>query len=691
MRPPQQTLPRGPRRLRWRLGATAILLTLGSAAAAAPRATMRLPFRDAGLTAEQAAAYLLDRFAYGARPGEVARVAAMGPEVWLTHQLAGDLPELRLERELAPLQSLGMTTAETFAAYPPRALVLREARAAGVVAGRSSAAGDEDEDAGDLDRDALRAALRRYASRRGYRSPREAIGELVSAKVWRAVDAENQLREVLADFWFNHFNVSLTKNRARPFVAGFERDAIRPHVLGSFRELLGATAKHPAMLLYLDNAASTAAADASTTVTAAPRHGGMFGRRDAGGPSRLFGSRGRGGLDADDRSQRFAGRPAAKERPRGVNENYARELMELHTLGVDGGYQQQDVVDVARALTGWTVVPPRAVRPDAEARIARALRAGVGFEVEGDFLFRADAHDAGPKRVLGHALPAGRGIEDGEEVLDILAAHPSTARLVARKLAVRFVSDTPPPALVERLAQTFLATHGDLAALVRALAESPEFWAEAGHRGKIKSPFELAASALRALGAEVDDPLDTARWIARMGQQPYAYQAPTGWPDRAAQWVNSGALLNRMSFGLELAAGRIDGVRVDLARLSAGAEPASQSEALARFMPLLLPQRPSAETVRELGPILGSPELARRLAEAKASAPGDPLAAEFDEIAGEDRRSMRRRTGDDAGRGFGWSGRRDPDRPTAARTFAPPTPLEEVVGVILGSPEFQRR
>ena len=324
------------------------------------------------------------------------------------------------------------------------------------------------------------------------------------------------------------------------------------------------------------------------------------------------------------------------------------------------------------------------------------MRAGVGFEVEGDFLFRADAHDAGSKRVLGHVLPAGRGVEDGEEVLDLLAAHPSTARLIARKLATRFVSDTPPPALVERLARTFVATRGNLAALVREIAASPEFWAEAKHREKIKSPFELAASALRAVGAQVDDPFDTARWIARMGQPPYAYQAPTGWPDRAAQWVNSGALLNRMNFGLELAAGRIEGVRVDLGRLIAGGKTAAQREALELAVPMLLPERPSAETVRELGPMLGSPELAQKLAEAKAGASSEAFDAMLDEDAPH-RRSMdagggkRGRRDDGFDRGYGWLRERGGDRGPRAEALAPPTPLAEVAGLILGSPEFQRR
>ena len=227
--------------------------------------------------------------------------------------------------------------------------------------------------------------------------------------------------------------------------------------------------------------------------------------------------------------RRFDAEQKARKKPQGVNENYARELMELHTLGVDGGYTQDDVIAVARAFTGWTVYPPGPLRKNVQTRVERAMRADVGFELQGDFLFRSDTHEADTKLVVGHTLAAGRGMADGEDVLDILASHPSTARLVARKLAVRFVADETPQALVDRMAQTFIATHGDVKAVLWTLAESPEFWAPASRRQKIKSPFEVATSSLRTLGAEVTDPVDTVRWIARMGQQLYAYQAPTGW------------------------------------------------------------------------------------------------------------------------------------------------------------------
>ncbi|HEX2643829.1 MAG TPA: DUF1800 domain-containing protein, partial [Thermoanaerobaculia bacterium] len=248
-----------------------------------------------------------------------------------------------------------------------------------------------------------------------------------------------------------------------------------------------------------------------------------------------------------------------KPRSRGLNENYARELLELHTLGVDGGYTQQDVTEVARAFTGWTVLPA--------GRLGEAGRRGrLGFEVDGQFLFRADAHDAGKKVILGRSFPAGRGIEDGEAVLDLVASHPATARHLAAKLAVRFVSDQPSPALIDRLAQVYRTSGGDTRAMLAALASSPEFWKRETVGAKIKSPFEVVASALRSTGAQVEDPREALEWIAKMGQPLYAAPAPTGYPDRAEAWVNTGALLQRMNFGLELAAGRVRGVEVDADR-----------------------------------------------------------------------------------------------------------------------------
>ncbi|RMH21384.1 MAG: DUF1800 domain-containing protein, partial [Acidobacteria bacterium] len=369
--------------------------------------------------------------------------------------------------------------------------------------------------------------------------------------------------------------------------------------------------------------------------------------------------------------------PPADRRPRGLNENYARELLELHTLGVDGGYDQQDVVEVARAFTGWTLVPPRQLidrRGAQRLEQARRMR-GAGFVVGEDFLFRADAHDAGPKTVLGTKLAPGRGIEDGLQVLDLVARHPSTARHLATKLAVRFVSDQPPASLVDRLAETFTRTGGDLAAMVRTLAYSPEFWhPQEARRQKIKSPFELAASALRALDADAHHPRGVLHWIERMGQPLYAYQAPTGYPDRAEFWVNSGALLSRMNFALELGSGAIPGVRFDLLALNGGREPESLEEALEVYVPLLLPERDPRETVQRLAPVVRDPELGRKIAAADTT----PASSAYDDWE----------LPESADR----PGRRGPGRDLWAPPPPEPTgPLGHVVGVILGSPEFQRR
>jgi uncharacterized protein (DUF1800 family) len=444
--------------------------------------SVHLPWKEAGLTEREAAVHLLNRFAYGPRPGDVDAVVAMGLDRWFERQLAADLPDARLAERLQGLPALRLSAAEIARTYPSRGQAYYEARLAGALPEESEGEGE------------VRAAFLRWAERQGYRRQRELTAQLTAQKLYRAVLSENQLAEVMTDFWFNHFNVSMTDDKARSWLLSYERDAIRPHALGRVRSLLEATARHPAMLLYLDNAQSTAAEGAAS------------------------------------------------------NENYARELMELHTLGVDGGYSEEDVAEVARAFTGWTVAPPR--------------KKGSG---DGGFLFRAGRHDAGAKSVLGRRLAAGRGLEDGEEVLNLLAAHPATARHLATKLAVRFVSDRPPAALVDRLASVAQRTGGDVRALLRALAAAPEFWSRESVGAKIKSPFELAASALRATGADLQSPREVVRWVARMGQPLYACQAPTGYPDRAEAWVSTGALVNRMNFSLELASGAVDGVRLDRA------------------------------------------------------------------------------------------------------------------------------
>jgi len=648
-------------------------------------AALHLPWKEAGLTEREAAAHLLNRFAYGPRPGEVDAVVKMGLDRWFERQLAADLPDRQVDELLRRLPVLRLSADEIAETYPSPGLVFREAQEAGVIP--EGIQGKKGAD--DSERLQVREAVQRWASRQGYHPQRELIGQLMTQKLDRAVLSENQLAEVMTDFWFNHFNVSTTDNKSRPWLLSYERDAIRPHALGRVRDLLEATARHPAMLLYLDNAQSTAAAEATTTLeneirARAPRRGAGFyamGRR--GGPAA-----------GDEFSKSIAAPRRQPNRRQGLNENYARELMELHTLGVEGGYTQKDVVEVARAFTGWSLIPPRR-REQAERRLDRVQRlGGLGFERDGAFLFRADVHDAGTKTVLGKRLPAGRGIEDGEDVLDLLGVHPSTARHLATKLAVRFVSDQPPQALIDRLTAVYQQSGGDTRTLLRTIAEAPEFWSRQTLGAKIKSPFELAASAIRATGGRIESPRTTLQWISRMGQPLYAYQAPTGYPDRAAAWVNTGSLLSRMSFGLQLASGRVDGVDLDLPALHSGREPASREEALRVYAGLLMPGRALDPVLEQLGPMVADPGLAQRI---DAAAPGEETAAgsamagamdQDETIDAPPQRPGRKGLKELGGKKGRWDERSEISPP---HDLHPPTPLEQVVGVILGSPEFQRR
>lgn len=573
---------------------------------ALPAAARDLPYAKAGLSQRDAAAHLLNRFTFGPRPGDVDAVVQMGLDKWLDAQLAASLPETALDGRLSGFRTLAMTDRELATTYVNPGMVSNMAQAEGMVMKPSADSPETKKE--------YRQALLAYAKSKGFRPVRELTQELIAQKVLRAVYSENQLREVLTDFWFNHFNVSTTSNPARPHILSYERDVIRAHALGSFSELLFGTAKHPAMLHYLNNAQSVANVNATTTM------------------------------------EEMA--PVTKALPKrnkkaGLNENYAREVMELHTLGVDGGYQQKDVTEVARALTGWTVYPtgPRA------ARLLKAVEKGkaVGFVQQGDFIFRADAHDAGPKTILGRKFPAGGGVEEGEQVLRMLSQHPSTARFIARKFAARFVSDAPSPELVERLAKTFQRTHGSTRALVEALVQSPEFWSADARRAKVKSPLELVASSLRALKADIVQPRrEVFQWLEKMGQPIYAYQAPTGFPDRAQTWINSGTLLNRMNFGLVLASGQLPGVQVDLAPLAAKQEKAeAQLKAVAER---LLPGRDLKTTVKDLTPLVTDSSYVQKMNEKARAA--------------------------------------DQDSPKLTKA---PTQLAQVVGILLGSPEFQRR
>jgi hypothetical protein len=357
-------------------------------------------------------------------------------------------------------------------------------------------------------------------------------GELVQAKLLRAVYSQRQFEEVMTDFWFNHFNVFVDKGLDRFMVTSYERDVIRPHALGKFEDLLVATAKSPAMLFYLDNWLSVGP-NSAQALGLPPRPYGPYGRRYP--PQRP--------------------RPNAGKRPSGLNENYGRELLELHTLSVNGGYSQRDVTEVAKVFTGWTIDNPAQ---------------------GGSFKFDPRRHEPGDKFVLGHRIkPKGEG--EGLELLHQLATSPQTAHFISLKLAQRFVSDDPPSALVDRMAKTFLQKKGDIREVLNTLFHSPEFWEDGTYRAKVKTPLEFVASAVRATGAEVDDALPLTRQLNNMGMPLYGAQPPTGYSMKAETWISSSALLNRMNLALALTSGKIRGVRVDTAQLAGGSPLPSDS------------------------------------------------------------------------------------------------------------------
>ena len=467
--------------------------------------------------------HVLNRVAFGPRPGDVEHVRAIGVTRYIDDQLHPErLSDAGMDTRLAGLQTLRLSSREIAERFEIPQLQARKARQQ--AAAKNNVGQDQDNP----------------PNQEEQRRANQVVIELSEQKLLRAAYSERQLQEVLADFWFNHFNVDARKGAARFLLTEYERDTIRPRVFGKFRGLLEATAKSPAMLFYLDNWMS---ADPNGPHVEALGRTPGFGRA----PIRRFFS-----LPEIERMQaqqqnanapiRGAAAPGVKN---GLNENYARELMELHTLGVDGGYTQKDVTEVARAFTGWTIQNPR---------------------LGGGFRFEPRLHDTGQKIVLGHVIKAGGGESDGEQVLDILARHPSTAHFIATELVRRFVSDTPPPALVDRVAAQFRQTDGDLREVMRTILIAPEFLSPDAYRAKVKTPLEFIVSAVRATGARVDkagDALPLVREMRDLGMPLYFCQPPTGYIDTGEAWVNTGAIVSRMNFALELASNKMRGIVVD--------------------------------------------------------------------------------------------------------------------------------
>lgn len=618
--------------------------------------------------------HALNRFTFGIRAGDAERVRAMGLDKWFDEQLHPDkIHDDAVEARLAPLRTLKMSTREMVENFPPPQVLkavengrmamphdpakraIYESRMAAMQERqqkKQEASSAENADvkppdkagpganprtdlnegatAGDdallqlAPEDRYNKILRmspqeRLETAQSYRGARalklvegmkpqqqetvEAIinpqmvvvGELSAAKLLRAIYSERQLDEVMTDFWFNHFNIFIGKGPDRYMITTYEREVIRPHALGKFKDLLVATAKSPAMLFYLDNWQSV-------------------------GPNSELAVYGPGGRPRPRRGRypRFP-RPQQqrKNRPSGLNENYAREIMELHTLGVDGGYTQKDVTELAKVLTGWGIDRP---------------------QQGGEFKFREIAHEPGTKYVLGHKIKE-HGEGEGMEMLDILARHPSTAKFISRKLAMRFVSDNPPQSLVDRMAQTFLKKDGDIREVLRTMFKSPEFWSADAYRAKVKTPLEFVASAARVSGVDVQNALPLAQFLNRMGMPLYGMQPPTGYSMKAEAWVNSSALLNRMNFALALGSGRLPGASLDQQALLRGATPSDAESALSLLEHDILAGDVSPQTHAVMLKQLNDPQVVQRRLD-------------------------------------------DPKRPPN---------IGAIAGLIMGSPEFQRR
>jgi uncharacterized protein (DUF1800 family) len=492
----------------------------------------------------------------------------------------------------------------------------------------------------------------------GFRPIQELQRELINQKVIRAVYSDAQLQEVLTDFWFNHFNVSLTKNQVQQLVLPYERDAIRPNVLNNFSSLLFATAKHPAMLLYLDNALSISNdnAYAKRQLKAAQR------LLDLNAAKKMLAA----ATVSDDSMQKMDAMEnqmttqIKRRKSQGLNENYAREVMELHTLGVNGGYTQSDVTELARALTGWGVKPMYEEGPLAK-RFSNATPDQLmrrGLQVEDCFLYCGEKHDENAKTILGKTFPANGGYNEGMEALAMLASHPATARFIATKLAAKFIADEPPTAVVDEMTKTFVASKGDIKEVLLTMVMHPDFWTKAKEKEKIKSPFELAVSAVRATGTDVAAPYQVFTWSEKMGQKFYFYQAPTGFPDRASFWINTGSLLNRMNFGMAIAAQKIPGFKTNLLALNQNHEPESVEEALQIYTKLLLPVTNQKENSERIMSIVRAQNIDQKIASATK----------------------------DTG------GMQDMQKETMAQmNNTPLKSMAQVVGVIIGSPAFQRK
>jgi uncharacterized protein (DUF1800 family) len=676
-----------PARRRHVLAAAALLLAAGlTTQFALARKKDKPSDSSQQMDPQKRAVHALNRLTFGPRPGDVDRVTQIGIDHWIELQLHPDkIDDSALDAKLAPFRTLRMGTKEIVENFPPNQLIKQIADgkaemprdptkravyetqlqryedkqdkkeevkndATTQIPCRDGACPVSADSAQSSDPEQTRRAERRQANLRTQElldlppdermkeilqmSPEDrralattakgakadalvegmnpkqketvmalnnpeqvVVNELMQAKLLRAIYSERQLDEVMTDFWINHFNIFINKGADRYLLTSYERDVIRPHALGKFEDLLVATAKSPAMMFYLDNWLSVGP-NSEIALGIAPHRGH--------GPGPQNRPKGKG------------------KQASGLNENYGRELMELHTLSVNGGYTQKDVTGVAKVFTGWTLEQPKK---------------------GGDFRFEPRMHEPGDKIVLGHRIKP-NGENEGLEVLRLLARNPKTAHFISQKLATRFVSDNPPPALVDRMSQTFLKKDGDIREVLRTMFKSPEFWSPDAYRAKVKTPLEFVVSAVRASGADVEDTRALVGTLNNMGMMLYGMMPPTGYSMKADTWVNSSALLARMNFALGLAAGKVKGVKVDTASLSTGpstegaaAAAVDPQQTLARLENSLLDGDISKQTHDTISKQLDDPKITQRKLD-------------------------------------------DPKRPPN---------VAAITGLLLGSPEFQRR
>jgi uncharacterized protein (DUF1800 family) len=543
------------------------------------------------LSGEQRTRHILSRLTFGARPADFEKVRKIGVKAYLEEQLNPEaIDDSALGKRLEKLPTLNLSTPALAEQYNPPKPKPSPSPAASPDTLKPTPTPSPEMVKPAVAETPKSAATPAPKPTPPAKNPQAVVGELQRAKLLRAVYSERQLGEVLVDFWENHFSIYANKDATRWLMTSFDRDAVRPFAFGRFRDLLGATARSPAMLYYLDNWQSSVV--------------------------RKY--------------------PATKDKPArqtgGVNENYARELLELHTLGVDGGYTQKDVQEVARCLTGWTIRKPNE---------------------EGLFMFNPQMHDNGEKTVLGQKIPPGGGIGDAEKVLDILAAHPSTARFIATKLARRFLGDDPPPAVINQAAEVFLKTDGSIRETLRSIITSPAFLSPAVYRAKIKSPFEFVVAALRVTAAETDAGNPVLTRIAKMGQPLFGRVTPDGYPEKSDEWLSGGSLLERLNFASALAQNQLKGTTINPGKLFGNADLSDPPAVSADLLKLVLQNEISPRSKAQFD----------KITENAMPAPNANNGAET----------------------------RPPTPAADAKKAKPLDYVTELLTLALGSPEFQRR